>query len=195
MSTPNGLQRSGARDGAASDLHLVERLAASDLAAAGELYDRYAPLVLALARRILRNDEDAEDVVQEVFSQIWRSAARFESRRGSVGAWVTMMARSRAIDRLRARAGRPDQASSVQDPDGMPSTAPGPSDHLLREERAVHVREALLALPGPQRTALELAYFEGLSQSEIAHRLAEPLGTVKTRIRTALQTLRERLHA
>jgi RNA polymerase sigma-70 factor (ECF subfamily) len=78
MSTPNGLQRNEAHDGPASDLHLVERLAASDLAAAGELYDRYAPLVLALARRILRNDEDAEDVVQEVFSQIWRSAARFE---------------------------------------------------------------------------------------------------------------------
>jgi RNA polymerase sigma-70 factor (ECF subfamily) len=77
----------------------------------------------------------------------------------------------------------------------MPSLTPGPSDELLRSERAGHVREALLALPGPQRTALELAYFEGLSQSEIAQRLAEPLGTVKTRIRSALQSLRQRLHA
>ena len=195
MSTPSRIPRSESHPAdVEAYLQLVRRLAASDLHAAGELYDRYASVVLGLARRILRNDQDAEDVVQEVFSQAWRTAVTFEARRGSVGAWLVMMARSRAIDRLRSRAVRPDQMIT-QDPDLMPSLTPGPSDELLRNERAEHVRDALLALPGPQRTALELAYFEGLSQSEIAHRLAEPLGTVKTRIRSALQTLRARLHA
>jgi len=195
MPTPSRFQPVGARSAEAEiDLRLLERLAASDLKAAGELYDRYASVVLGLARRILRNDEDAEDVVQEVFSQAWRTAARFDAGRGSVAAWLIMIARSRAIDRLRSRAGRPEHASD-HDPDLMPSQMPGPSDQLLRNERADHVREALFALPGPQRTALELAYFEGLSQSEIARRLAEPLGTVKTRIRSALMTLRGRLEA
>lgn len=177
-----------------TDLQLMQRLAAGDLHAAGALYDRYASLILGLARRILRNEQDAEDVVQEVFSQAWRTAATFEPGRGSVGAWLVMMTRSRSIDRLRSRQARPD-LTGAHDPDLMPSLTPGPSDELLQNERAGHVRAAMLALPVTQRAALELAYFDGLSQSEIAQRLAEPLGTVKTRIRSALQTLRERLHA
>ena len=177
-----------------ADARIVARLAAGDMDAAAELYDRYAGQVFGLARRILRNDRDAEEVVQDVFSQAWRTASAFESARGSVGAWLLMMARSRSIDRLRARQSRPD---TLAEPYADSLRAPGllPSDQVLSDEQANRVREALVALPGPQRQALELAYYEGLTQSEIAEKLTEPLGTVKTRMRTALATLRERLRS
>ena len=172
----------------------VERLAAGDMGAAAELYDRYAGHVLSLARRILRNDGDAEEVVQDVFSQAWRTARSFESSRGSVISWLLMMTRTRAIDRLRARESRPDTmalpyAGTLQAP-GMNA-----AEHVLSAEQAARIREALVALPAAQREAIELAYYEGLTQSEIAARLAQPLGTVKTRVRTALMTLRERLRS
>ena len=175
-----------------ADLHLVGRLASGDLDAAGELYDRHAGKVLALARRILRDEGDAEDVVQEVFSQAWRTATRFEPERGTVAGWLLMIARTRAIDRLRARRSRPDTTGDVL-LDRMPGHTEPASDMLIASEQYARVRQGLVALPAEQRTALELAYFEGLSQSEIAERLAAPLGTIKTRIRTALTTLRRSL--
>lgn len=177
-----------------ADARIVARLAAGDMNAAAELYDRYAGQVLGLARRILRNDGDAEEVVQDVFSQAWRTARAFESARGSVGGWLLMMARTRSIDRLRARQARPD---TMAEPYADSLRAPGmlPSEQVLSDEQANRVRAALAALPAPQRHALELAYYEGLTQSEIAKHLTEPLGTVKTRIRTALTTLRERLRS
>jgi len=175
-----------------ADLRLVGRLASGDLDAAGELYDRHAGKVLALARRILRDQGDAEDVVQEVFSQAWRTATRFEPERGTVAAWLLMIARTRAIDRLRARRSRPDTTGDVL-LDRMPGHTEPASDMLIASEQYARVRQGLVALPAEQRTALELAYFEGLSQSEIAERLAAPLGTIKTRIRTALTTLRRSL--
>jgi RNA polymerase sigma-70 factor (ECF subfamily) len=175
-----------------ADRLLVGRLASGDLDAAGELYDRHAGKVLALARRILRDDGDAEDIVQEVFSQAWRTATRFEPGRGTVAGWLLMMARSRAIDRLRARQVRPDTVGNVV-LETMPGNTPPPSEQVLLSEQVAQIREGLVALPAEQRTALELAYFEGLSQSEIAERLAAPLGTIKTRIRTALATLRRSL--
>ena len=176
------------------DIRLMSRLAAGDMEAASELYDRYAGQILALARRILRNDGDAEDVVQEVFSQAWRNARRFESNRGSVGAWLLVIARSRSIDRLRALQSRPDNAAEA-DPESIVDQSVPVPDQLLSEEQASRLRQALETLPDAQRTALELAYYEGLTQSEIARRLTEPLGTVKTRIRTALMTLRQRLRS
>ncbi|MBA3297535.1 MAG: sigma-70 family RNA polymerase sigma factor [Acidobacteria bacterium] len=176
-------------DAAAS---VVSRLAAGDMDAASELYDRHAGHVLALARRILRDYGDAEDVVQDVFSQAWRTAARFESSRGTVGGWLLVMARTRSIDRLRAKQARPDTRTDVM-PDRMPSADVAAPDQLLSDEQAVRVREALANLPDAQRKALELAYYEGLTQVEIAERLTEPLGTIKTRVRTALGTLRQRL--
>lgn len=177
-----------------ADSGVVSRLAAGDMRAAEELYDRYAGQVLALARRILRDDGDAEDVVQEVFSQAWRTAQRFETTRGTVAGWLLVMARTRAIDRVRARQARPDTRSSVL-PDTLAASGALVSDQLLSEEQAVRIREALRGLPDTQRSALELAYYEGLTQSEIAQRLTEPLGTIKTRIRTALGTLRQRLQS
>jgi RNA polymerase sigma-70 factor (ECF subfamily) len=160
--------------------------------AAGELYDRYASQVFGLARRILRNDSDAEEVVQDVFAQAWRTARTYESRRGSVAGWLLTMTRTRAIDRLRARRARPD--TSADPPiDSLPSATLMPSELVLSDEQARRIRETLATLPDVQREAVELAYYDGLTQSEIAAQLAEPLGTVKTRIRTALITLRARL--
>lgn len=173
-----------------SDAGAVDRQ--KDMDAAAELYDRYAGQVYALARRIVRNDPDAEDVVQEVFSQAWRSAARYDRARGSVVGWLLMITRTRAIDKLRARRARPDITDGV-----APETlaAPPVPDAVEVAEQAAIVREALLTLSPAQRTALELAYYQGLTQVEIAARLSEPLGTVKTRIRTALLSLRTRLGA
>lgn len=163
-----------------------------DMEAAAELYDRYAGHVYALARRIVRNDSDAEDVVQEVFSQVWRTASRYDRTRGSVLGWLLMITRTRAIDAIRARKSRPDLTDAAS-PDALPAAEA--RDALELAEQAALVRDALLSLPPAQRTALELAYYEGLTQSEIADRLSEPLGTVKTRIRTALMSLRGRLGA
>ena len=171
---------------------LVARLAEGDMDAAATLYDRHAGQIYALARRIVRNDEDAEDVVQEVFAQAWRTADRYEGRRGTVVGWLLMMARTRAIDKVRARQSRPVADTSVL-PDAIQGTGVPAPDALVAAEEAGRVREALHSLPDPQRTVLELAYFEGLTQAEVAVRLSEPLGTVKTRMRTALSTLRTRL--
>jgi RNA polymerase sigma-70 factor (ECF subfamily) len=160
---------------------VLRRLTAGDHTALGEVYGRYAGLVNGLALRILRNTAEAEEVVQEVFVQIWRQAVRFEPGRGSVEAWICTIARSRALDRLRRRASRREEPEDV---------APGGAD-TPRTVEALAVRKALDSLSEDQRKALELAYYEGLTQSEIAERLGEPLGTVKTRIRTAMMRLRD----
>jgi RNA polymerase sigma-70 factor (ECF subfamily) len=160
---------------------LLRRLASGDQQALGEFYDLYAGLVNGLALRILRDASDAEDVVQEVFVQVWRQASRFDPSRGTPEAWLCTMARTRALDRLRRRASRreePEEAAPAS------TTTPGSAE-------AIAVRKALGGLSAEQRRALELAYYEGLTQSEIAERLGEPLGTVKTRIRTAMIRLRE----
>jgi len=154
-----------------------------------ELYDRHAGRVLGLALRIVRDSSDAEDVVQEVFSQAWRTAPNYEASRGTVAGWLLMMARSRAIDRVRARQARRD-AGVEPDPETIPSTAVPVPEQIIANQQAARVRGAMAGLPVEQKTALELAYFEGLTQSEIAERLQIPLGTVKTRIRAALAFLR-----
>lgn len=160
---------------------LIRRLITGDHKALGEFYDLYAGLVNGLALRILHDRTEAEDVVQEVFVQVWRQATRFDPRRGSPEAWVCTIARSRALDRLRRRTSRREDAH----------TAPPGAVALPRSDEALAVRKALEGLSPDQRRALELAYYEGLTQSEISERLREPLGTIKTRIRTAMIRLRE----
>jgi RNA polymerase sigma-70 factor (ECF subfamily) len=160
---------------------LIRRLTTGDHKALGEFYDLYAGLVNGLALRILHDRTEAEDVVQEVFVQVWRQATRFDPRRGSPEAWVCTIARSRALDRLRRRTARREDAH----------TAPPGAVALPRSDEALAVRKALEGLSPDQRRALELAYYEGLTQSEISERLREPLGTIKTRIRTAMIRLRE----
>lgn len=176
-----------------SDRALIERLVRKDERALGVLYDRYARLLYSMVLRVLAAPSDAEEVLQDVFLQVWQQAARYDPARGPVGAWLATIARSRAIDRLRSRAA----ASGGQRERARPSpkAAPGrtPEEETMGAERARAVREAMATLPLLQRIALELAYFEGLSHTEIAERLEQPVGTVKTRIRLAMLSLREKL--
>jgi RNA polymerase sigma-70 factor (ECF subfamily) len=188
---PAGLQQ---RD----DIPLIEAMMRGETAAMSQLYDHCAPAVLGLALQITREPADAEEVVVDTFAQVWRDAARFASQRGSVGAWLATIARSRALDLLRARGRRTrldDSAESLSlvEPAAMGSATPSPMAALLADERSRRVQAAMATLPPAQRKALELGYFEGLSQTEIAEHLDEPLGTVKTRMRLGLRRLRELL--
>lgn len=166
----------------------MARLAAGDQAALADLYDRHGRSVYALACRIVTDRGDAEDVVQEVFAQAWKQASRYDGARATVVGWLLMMTRARAIDRIRARKSRP-MPSGTDVPD-LVDPAAGQEAASITSEAAARVGAALRTLPDSQRQAIELAYYEGLSQTDISERLREPLGTVKTRMRSALQKLR-----
>jgi RNA polymerase sigma-70 factor (ECF subfamily) len=179
----------------ADDVARLAQAGAGDSASLGALYDRHVRAVYSIALRVVKDEADAEEVVQEVFVQAWRTARRYDQSRGTVAAWLVTMARTRAIDRLRARRARPDSGAGGSD-DVWSTRAAGsidPAETIDAERDARRVREALDQLPVVQRLALELAYFEGLTQSQIADRLEEPLGTVKTRIRLGLIKLRDAL--
>ena len=176
-----------------ADQASLARIARGDQHALAELYDRHARLVFSLALRILQERADAEDVVQEVFSQVWAQAGRYDPSRGAVAAWMLMLTRSRAIDRLRAKRSRPEAAAAADEAESVADLSAAQDVELLSAEQVTRLQRALADLPDAQRTALELAYYEGLTHVEVAARLGEPLGTVKTRIRQAVIKLRESL--
>ncbi len=181
---------SGPDDGA-----LVRRMAAGDESALGLLYDRWSPLLHSVARRIVADPDDAEEVLEEAFWQAWRQAGRYEEGRGGVSTWLTRIVRSRALDRVRARGRlREERWENVPEPiAGDADGAVAPDAAAEQDEQRRMIAAAVAQLPPEQRETVELAYFRGLSQSEIAEKLGQPLGTVKTRARLALQKLRESL--
>jgi RNA polymerase sigma-70 factor, ECF subfamily len=169
----------------ATDVSLVGAMQSGDENAIALLYDRYSSIVYAVALRVLGDTGAAEDVLQEVFMQLWRNPGVFDSSRGSLGAWLGVIARNRAIDNVRKR--RPETNVA----DVVVSVEPDMAGEAERGRAMQKVRGVLAAMPAAQRSALEMAYFEGLTHTEIAAKTGEPLGTIKTRIRAGLQALRK----
>lgn len=168
----------------ADDCELIRRVAGGDRTALGLLYDRYAPIVLALGQKILRSRREAEDLLQDVFLEAWRQAGDYEPSRGSVRTWIVLRARSRALDRCRNAWSRavPLEESPEKGDEGT-------VDPMLQADHE-RLRRVLATLPEEQQKVLELGYFEGLSSSEIAERLGVPVGTVKSRVAAAMAKLR-----
>ena len=174
------------------DSALVERIMAGDEGALSALYDRYSGMLYAMLLRILNDTGAAEEVLQDLFLQLWRGAARFDSSRGSLSGWLLVIGRNRALSRLRGRQRRefvPDETEGFSLSD-LPSSEDLESD-AARMQLMQRLRGALAALPAEQREAVELAYFEGMTQTEIAARTGSPLGTVKSRVRAAMQSLKQ----
>lgn len=171
------------------DLDLLGRIQARDTAALATLYDTYGSLLYAVVLRIVGSPPDAEDVMQDAWMQIWKQASKYDARRGAVGAWLLTVARSRALDRYRSLAAR-SRAEGAADPTSN-STPPDPAANAVQSQLTDRLRAALATLTPEQQRVLELAYFRGLSQSEIATQLGTPLGTVKSWTRQGLQRMRE----
>jgi len=172
------------------DVSLISGAAAGDRDCLAALYDRYAPALLAIGRRILGDRREAEDLLHDVFIEVWRQAGDYDEARGSVRAWLLMRMRSRALDRRKSAA--LSKRADLPAPDNVAdalSDAHAGEDPLLGPDRQA-VRLALAQLPAEQRQVLELGYFEGLSSSEIAERVRAPIGTVKSRVAAALSKLR-----
>lgn len=174
------------------DGDIVERLQRRDPQALAELYDRYGRVAFALILRMVRDAGTAEDLVQETFLRVWNRAQGLDAERGSVGPWLLAVARNRAIDYLRSAAGRERNALDLEETD-HPALYREMEPELLISDRARRVKIAMEKLSANHRTVVELAYFEGLSQTEMAERMGQPLGTVKTWVRTALKNLRDEL--
>ena len=174
-----------------ADNDLLQAVSRGDESALAALYDRYRLILFGLILRILHDRQEGEDVLQEVFFQVWRRANDFDPARGRAFTWLVTIARSRALDRLRMLSSRSRfvEADEQTVSDEVTDTA----QELVKSEEGQIVRQALAELPHEQRRALLLAYFEGLTQAEIAERLGDPLGTVKTRMRSGLIKLRELL--
>ena len=183
-----------------ADLELLRRIAARDEAALADLYDRHSRLAYGVVMRILRSSSDAEDVLQETFVRVWARADTYDGRLGSPAAWLTRIARNRAIDRLRAKRVRGDiSVEAGAGHDGDAARIPEPETHQTPEvvgqasATAHAIRGAMAALPAVQRELIEAAFFDGCTHHEISTRFGLPLGTVKTRIRTGLTAMRGRL--
>ena len=185
---------SGENGSNADDVALMRRMVEADETALGALYDRWVRSLYSLVLHLLKDPDEAEDVVEETFWQAWRKADSYEPSRGAVSTWLLTIGRRKALDRLRARKrSREDLMGDDKSLAELPSSAPDPSIDVEGAELRESVRLALNDLPSEQREVLELGYFNGLSQSEIADVTGQPLGTVKTRMRLAMQKLREPL--
>jgi RNA polymerase sigma-70 factor, ECF subfamily len=176
-------------DARASDAALIQRIVERDESALVVLYDRYAGMLSSVLNRILHDTQAAEEILQDIFYQLWRTAGNFDATRGSLPAWLMVIARNRAISRLRRHnpaSGDELEENSVVLPANLESS-------VAQTQMIGKVKGALEKLPAEQRAAVELAYFEGLTHTEIAAKTGEPLGTVKTRLRTAVITLKKNL--
>jgi len=195
MSAAGSVSLAGGRSAREAAWHAyVRRCAEGDQSALGTLYDESSQHVYGVALSVLRDTADAEEVTLDVYSQVWRSAAVYSSQRGSVVGWLLTLARSRAIDRLRSRATRQKREEPMDDsPHSFPTRDGTPEDSASASQTRQRIRQALGSLPPDQREAVELAYFSGMSHSELAGHLRQPLGTVKTRIRMGMMKLREEL--
>jgi RNA polymerase sigma-70 factor (ECF subfamily) len=190
MDTPTG------RATSMIDPALLARIVKGDQQAFSQLYDHSSTLLYTLAFRILGNREEAEELLQDVYLEVWRKVSRYDVGRGTPVAWLITLTRSRAIDRLRARAARGQQATTPLDQGAVPhmkDSGPSPFETQADQELRLAVGSAMTSLPPAQQQAIELAYYEGLSHMEIAARLNQPLGTVKTRIKLGMSKLRETL--
>lgn len=180
------------------DTDLLARVVQNDADALDLLYERHSRVVYSLALRMLRSAELAEDIVQETFWRVWRRSATFEGRRGSVASWIFGIAHNLSVDELRRQRARPVQVRDTPDEPILGAIVDAGADVgvlALQNERRRQIAAALAQIPADQRQAIELAYFGGLSQSEIAERLQSPIGTIKTRIRNGLRRLRDLLLA
>ena len=173
-----------------TDVALIRRVVAGDETALAILYDRYSGVVFSAVRRILDDVGGAEEILQDIFYQLWRTAPSFDSARGSLAGWLLVAARNRAIDRLRRR----NRAATEEIAENLLMLPVNLESQLSQNEMISKVKSILGSLPQAQREALELAYFQGMTHSEIAERTGEPLGTIKTRLRAALGELRRVLN-
>ena len=173
----------------ASDAALIERIVRRDQSALVELYDRYAAMLSSVLNRILRDTQAAEEILQDIFYQLWWTASKFDPSRGSLGAWLVVIARNRAISRLRKH----NPAGGEEIGENTVVVPVNLENAIAQQELLGRVKSALEGLPPEQRAVLELAYFQGMTHSEIARHTGDPLGTVKTRLRTAVETLKRTL--
>lgn len=172
------------------EVALVERMAKGDTEAISELYDRFSGMLMGLATKILGDPSDAEDVLQEVFVQVWKQAQRYERSRSSVSTWLVLITRSRAIDRLRSRNVKLRTALEAKRENPSLNTSPEGLGNVFNQERRRRLGEELAGLPMEQRQVLEMAYYRGMTQREIAEATETALGTVKTRTLLAMKKLR-----
>lgn len=175
----------------APDSALVEQMIAGDESALSTLYDRYSGMIYSMLLRILRDTHAAEEILQDLFFQLWHNAAGYDPSRGSLPAWLMVIGRNRAISRLRRRDFRQPDDTLETFPEGAVPSSVNLETEAQQAELMQRLRLAMATLPPEQREAVELAYFEGMTQTEIAARTGAPLGTVKTRVRTAMQYLKQ----